>query len=156
MRCSHVTTDRSAFLTQVNPNAAKSSAAETILVVEDEVLVRMVIADYLRECGYKVIEAASGDEALQILQRRDIAVDVVFSDVEMPGGMDGFALSTWIRQNRPGLDVILTGSVPRAADAAAELCDSGPLPKPYHPQTVIARIRRMMAARVRSQRKPSE
>jgi CheY-like chemotaxis protein len=94
-----------------------------------------------------VIEATSADEAMIILQQVDIAVDVVFSDVEMPGSMDGFQLSKWLRANRPGIDVILTGSVPRAADAAAELCDQGPLPKPYQPQTVVDRIKQLMALR---------
>jgi CheY-like chemotaxis protein len=120
---------------------------QVVLVVEDEVLIRMVISDYLRDCGYKVIEATSADEAMIILQQVDIAVDVVFSDVEMPGSMDGFQLSKWLRANRPGIDVILTGSVPRAADAAAELCDQGPLPKPYQPQTVVDRIKQLMALR---------
>jgi CheY-like chemotaxis protein len=131
----------------VSAPSTKPSAQETVLVVEDEVVIRMVISEYLRGCGYKVIEAANADEALIVLQQADIAVDVVFSDIEMPGSMDGFALSTWVRANRPGLDVILTGTVPRAANAAAELCDSGPLPKPYEPHVAVDRIRRLMAAR---------
>jgi DNA-binding NtrC family response regulator len=74
-------------------------------------------------------------------------VDVVFSDVEMPGSMDGFALSTWIRGNRPGLDVILAGTVKRAVSAAKELCEEGTLPKPYEPQAVLSSIRKLMARR---------
>jgi CheY-like chemotaxis protein len=131
----------------VNAPPTEPPATETILVVEDDVLIRMVICDYLRGCGYKVIEAGSADDALTVLGQIDIIVDVVFSDVEMPGTMDGFALSTWVRQNRPGLDVILTGTVPRAANAAAELCEQGPLPKPYEPASVVDRIRRLLAAR---------
>jgi len=125
----------------------KPSALETILVVEDEVIVRMVISEYLRGCGYRVIEAASADEALVVLQHTEIGIDVLFSDIEMPGSMDGFALATWVRMNRPSLDVILTGTVPRAANAAAELCESGPLAKPYEPTAVLDLIRRLMAAR---------
>jgi CheY-like chemotaxis protein len=128
-------------------NPADSPAQETVLVVEDEVFVRMVISDYLRSCGYKVIEAANADEALIVLQHLEITVDVLFSDIEMPGTMDGFALANWVRANRPGLDVILTGSVPRAANAAAELCDSGPLPKPYESHVVVDHIRQLLAAR---------
>ena len=120
---------------------------QVVLVVEDEVLVRMVISDYLRSCGYKVIEATNADEAMIILDHVEIEVDVVFSDVEMPGSMDGFQLSKWLRANRPTIDVILTGSVPRAADAAADLCDSGPLPKPYQPQIAADRIKQLMALR---------
>lgn len=129
-------------------DVSKSNPAQqTILVVDDEILVRMVVADYLRECGYKVIEAASADEALLILHRTEIAIDIVFSDVEMPGSMDGFALSSWLRQNRPELDIILTGTLPRVANSAAALCDEGPIPKPYAPQSVVERIRRLIAVR---------
>lgn len=124
-----------------------SAVQQTVLVVEDEVFVRMVISDYLRGCGYKVIEAASADEALIVLQHTEIDVDVVFSDIEMPGSMDGFGLSKWLRAQRPTVDVILTGNVTRAANAAAELCESGPLPKPYEPQIAVDRIRRLMALR---------
>ena len=125
----------------------RPSARETILVVDDEILIRMVISAYLRDCGYKVIEATSADEALTILQHLDIRVDVVFSDIEMPGSMDGFALSTWIRAHRPGLDVVLAGTVKRAVNAAKELCEEGTLPKPYEPQAVLSRIRKLMARR---------
>ena len=118
-----------------------------VVVVEDEILIRMVIADYLRGCGYRVIEAASADEAMVILEHKELDVDVVFSDIDMPGSMDGFELSKWLRANRPGVDVILAGSVARAADAAGELCDSGPVPKPYEPQLAADRIRQLMALR---------
>jgi len=101
----------------------------------------------------QVIEAANADEALIVLQRLEIGVDIVFSDIEMPGAMDGFGLSTWIRANRPGLDVILTGSVPRAANAAADLCEQGPIPKPYESQSVVNRIKRLMAARTARNKK---
>ena len=120
---------------------------QVVVVVEDEILIRMVIADYLRGCGYRVIEAASADEAMVILQHKELEVDVVFSDIDMPGSMDGFELSKWLRANRPGVDVILAGSVARAADAAGELCDSGPVPKPYEPQLAADRIRQLMALR---------
>jgi len=120
---------------------------DVVLIVEDEILIRMVIAEYLRSCGYRVIEAASGDEALVILRHTELEVDVVFSDIEMPGSMDGFELSKWLRANRPGVDVILAGSVARAADAANELCESGPVPKPYEPQLAADRIRQLMALR---------
>jgi CheY-like chemotaxis protein len=124
-----------------------SAISETVLVVEDEVLLRLVIAAYLRDCGYKVIEAADADEAVLVLTQPDLVVDVLFSDIEMPGSMDGFGLAQWTRANRPDLEVILTGSVPRAVNAAANLCEEGPVPKPYEPQSVHDRIRRLLAAR---------
>jgi len=124
-----------------------STPLGTILVVEDEVIIRMVISEYLRDCGYKVVEAANADEALIVLQNSDITVEVIFSDIEMPGSMDGFALAQWARANRPDLDVILVGSVPRAASAATDLCEQGHLSKPYESQVVVDRIRRLIAAR---------
>ena len=124
-----------------------SAISETVLVVEDEVLLRLIISEYLRDCGYKVIEAADADEAVLVLKQPDLVIDVLFTDIEMPGSMDGFALAQWSRSNRPGLEVILTGTVPRAVNAAANLCEEGPLPKPYEPQSVHDRIRRLLAAR---------
>lgn len=118
----------------------------TILVVEDEVLVRMVIADYLRECGYRVIEAATADEALSVI-RSDEPVALVFTDVQMPGTMDGFALARWLRAERPGIHVIITSGIERAADKAADLCKQSPLVgKPYHPQKVAEQIRALLAS----------
>jgi DNA-binding NtrC family response regulator len=125
---------------------------ETILVVEDEVLIRMPIAQYLRDCGYRVIEAASADEAMTVLLDEKTHVDIVFSDIEMPGSTDGFGLSKWIHDHRPELDIILTGTVPRAVKAAKELCEEGPLPKPYEPEAVHDYIRRLLTARAAKRR----
>ena len=128
---------------------AVQSVQETVLVVEDDVLIRMPIAEYLRDCGYRVIEAVSADEAMTVLMHKETQVDIVFSDIEMPGSTDGFGLSKWIRDNRPGIDVILTGTVPRALKAAKQLCDDGPLPKPYEPKAVHDYIRRLLGARIK-------
>jgi len=132
----------------VDSDAESAELAGTILVVEDEVLIRLVIAQYLRDCGYRVIEAVHADEALLVLRKSELEIDVVFTDVEMPGSMDGFALSQWVRSNRPGVDVILAGSVGRAVQAASELCDeSNHVPKPYDAKGVHDRIRRLLASR---------
>jgi DNA-binding NtrC family response regulator len=129
----------------VNNNAP---VQETILVVEDDVLVRMPIAQYLRDCGYKVIEAVNADEAMTVLLHQETVVDVVFSDIEMPGSIDGFGLAKWVRERRPGLDVLLAGTVSRAVNSAKELCEQGPIPKPYDAQVVHNHIRRLLAARL--------
>ena len=120
---------------------------ETILIVEDDVLVRMPIAAYLRDCGYKVIEAVNADEAMIVLLHKETVVDIVFSDIEMPCAVDGFGLAKWIREHRPGLDVLLAGTVPRAVDHAKELCEEGPVPKPYDAQIVHNHIKRLLGAR---------
>lgn len=129
-----------------NITADAESPLSTVLVVEDEVLIRLVIADYLRECGYRVHEAVNAEEAVSILQSPEVSVDVVFSDVEMPGAMDGFGLARWIRTNKPGTEVILTSGVERSADIAATLCEAGPLlRKPYPSKDVVDRIKQLTA-----------
>ena len=128
----------------------KPETRETVLVVDEEVLIRTSISEYLRDCGYRVLEAAGAAEALTILQKADIEIEVVLSDIEMQGSMDGFGLARWVRANRPGLDVVLVGTPERAANAAAELCEDGPmLSKPYEPQIVVDRIKQLLAARAR-------
>ena len=130
---------------------SRRCAFPDVLVVEDEVLIRLVIADYLRDCGYKVHEAVSGEEAIAILQAPEVSIDVVFSDVEMPGSMDGFALARWVRANKPGMEVILTSGIERSADIAATLCEAGPLmKKPYSSQDVVDRLRQLAAKARRS------
>jgi DNA-binding response OmpR family regulator len=136
-----------------SPLYTKSTPLDTVLLVEDEVLIRLPIAEYLRHCGYRVLEAANADEGLTILQKADVRVDVVLSDIEMPGSIDGFGLAQWVRANRPGMDVVLVGTPQRAANAAAGLCESGPtLMKPYEPQAVHDRIKQLLAARDRVKR----
>jgi DNA-binding response OmpR family regulator len=127
-----------------------TAVTETVLVVEDDVLVRITICEYLRHCGYRVIEAVNADEAMTLLREPTVAIDTVLAAVKIPGAMDGFALGQWIRQNRPNVDLILAGNVVRAADAAANLCETGPtLSRPYDPQMVVERIRRLRALRNR-------
>src|SRR5882724_10559614 len=126
---------------------AVASVQETILVVEDDVLIRMPIAEYLRDCGYRVIEAVSADEAMTVLMHKETVVDIVFSDIEMPGATDGFGLARWIREHRAGLDVLLAGTVPRAVENAKQLCEQGSVPKPYDSKIVHDHIKRLLAAR---------
>jgi CheY-like chemotaxis protein len=131
------------------PDTSKPEV-ETVLVLEDEVLVRMPICQYLRDCGYRVLEAASADEATVILQKQDIHVDVILSDIEMRGTMNGFAFAQWARSARPGVNIVLAGTPDRAAYAAHQLCEQGPmLMKPYDHKIVLDHIKRLLAARAR-------
>ena len=117
----------------------------TVLVVEDDVLVRMVVAAYLRECGFNVVEAGDAREAIRVLET-DIQVDIVFSDVNMPGDMDGFGLAQWVRRERPGLKIILTSGAARTAKEAGHLCEHGPiLAKPYDHAELERKIRALLA-----------
>lgn len=127
---------------------ASPPAPQTVLVVDAEVLIRMAIADYLRDCGYRVVEAASAEEALTVLRQTELGIDAVLVDMDLPGSMDGFGLAQWVREHREGLSVILAGTPARAAERAAELCENGPdLARPYEPQVVVDRIRRLLAER---------
>jgi DNA-binding response OmpR family regulator len=102
----------------------------------------------LRECGFKVIEAANSDEALTVLQEPDLTVDLVLSDAGIPGRMDGFGLSQWLRAHKAGMPIILVGSPGRAVEAAADLCEAGPmLARPYEPEILLDRIKRTLAER---------
>jgi CheY-like chemotaxis protein len=127
------------------PSQSATDPNTTILIVEDEVLIRMELADYLRECGYHVIETSNADEAIAVLHSgRQVAV--ALSDIQMPGSMDGFGLARWVRANRPNTKVILTSGVSRSAELAGDLCEDGPIEsKPYHPQRLVERIRRTLA-----------
>jgi len=119
-----------------------------ILVVEDEVLIRLVIADYLRECGFKVYEAGTALEAIAVLESDKASIDLVFSDVRLPGDMNGFALAQWTRKNRPGLPVVLTSGDSKKSEAAKELCENEPFfAKPYDVQLVVAHIRTLIDAK---------
>jgi CheY-like chemotaxis protein len=133
-------------------NAARTTVGEPVpapppivLVVEDDVLVRNVVAAYLRECGFDVIEANGADEAIRVLQA-GVQVDILFSDIQMPGSMDGFGLAQWVRRERPWLKVILTSGAARTAKDAGDLCEHGPfLAKPYDHAELERHIRSLLA-----------
>lgn len=99
----------------------------TILVVEDEILTRMAAADHLRDCGYRVLEAADAEEARTLLRASE-PIEVVVSDINMPG-MDGVTLALWIAQEFPDVKVILTSGDVRNAPAARAAAHY--LEKPY-------------------------
>jgi DNA-binding NtrC family response regulator len=128
-----------------------SEDRQWLLVVDGEVLVRHALADYLRHCGYSVVEAASSDEALSVLQGADVAVAAVLCDVSISGSLNGFQLRQWMREHRSGVHVMLAGNLDSAASAAADLCEQGPdLTRPYDPQGVVDYIKRLLAQRGRA------
>jgi DNA-binding NtrC family response regulator len=127
---------------------------ETVLLVEPDVLVRAPLTEYLRRCGYRVFEAVNADEASLVLDHAKFRVNVVLTTVEMPGSMNGFQLSHWVRLRHPEIEVILAGTVRGAVDAAADLCEAGPrLTKPYDAQVVVRRIKQALAARDRDKKR---
>ena len=121
-----------------------------VLVVDGDILSRHAIAEYLRNCGYAVVEAATTDEALLAINDAALSVDVILCDVAAVGTENAFGLATWVRKNRPELEVRMAGNIDGTAQKAAELCEAGPhLARPYEPIAVIDYIKRLRGARDR-------
>jgi CheY-like chemotaxis protein len=115
-----------------------------ILVVEDEALIRMDAADQLATVGFSVIEASTGQEARQVLETGD-RVDLVFTDVDMPGEPDGLLLAREIRSRWPAIPVILTsGKHSIQNECLPDRCSF--FPKPYDHGQVHARMRELIGA----------
>jgi CheY-like chemotaxis protein len=114
----------------------------TVLVVEDEVLIRLQIADELRNRGIQVLEACNAEEALTILES-SFAVHVLFTDIHMPGRMDGVGLTRLARQRYPELKLVLSsGHQPQqyARDSADVF-----IHKPYDPGAVVRQVEALLA-----------
>jgi CheY-like chemotaxis protein len=120
-----------------------SSPYPTVLVVEDEALVRMLLAESLRDAGYSVIEAGNAADAIAALND-DPSVDVVFSDVRMPGELDGFGLARWIKRHIPGIVVLLASGWPGEGRTSERCLDAPLLSKPYSQREVIDLINRLL------------
>jgi CheY-like chemotaxis protein len=117
-----------------------NTVIESVMVVEPDVLVRMTVADYLRECGYRVVEAITGEEALSLLGA-GVKVDCILSAVKLQGAIDGFALAQRIREGFSGTEVILSTGYAMTAKKAGELCEQGPRRRPYHPDLIVDRLK---------------
>lgn len=119
-------------------------AGPQVLFVDADIVARSVIANYLRECGYAVVEATSTDEAVALLGRPDVDIGIVLADVDAPGDLDGFGLAHWIAGHFPQVRVILAATLARETKIAADLCGEGPLlRKPYDQATLLDRIKRL-------------
>ena len=129
------------------PNLETLAAeAPKLLLVEHDTMERSAVAGYLRECGYKVVEAVSAEEAQVLLGERAGEFDIAFVAVDIPGDMDGFGLAKWIREHAPATRVLLAATVEKAAKLASNLCESGPhLRKPYEPHALVDWIKRLRA-----------
>lgn len=116
------------FLTEDGSNIIGTVQHKTILVVEDSEDVRYLAESILRSLGYGVITAANGEDAMRVLET-DHQIDLLFTDLLMPGGIDGLMLAEKVRQILPNLPVVLTTGY------IDEFTDSLPsfevLPKPY-------------------------
>jgi DNA-binding response OmpR family regulator len=113
----------------------------TILVVEDEALLRLLLMEVLEEAGFKVIEACTADDAVLLL---DATPDIrlVFTDVDMPGALDGFQLAQYVRDHHSNVGVIIGSGKrhPRPEDIGRGTIF---LQKPYSTSVLVKHVRRM-------------
>ena len=112
-----------------------------VLIVEDEFLIRMDAVDMIRAAGFDVVEAANADEAIVILEDR-LDITVVFTDIQMPGSMDGLRLAAAIRGRWPPIKIIATsGRVKLSNDDLPS--GSRFLPKPYSAREIVGTLREL-------------
>jgi len=119
------------------------STLKTVLVVEDEILTRVDAVACLREAGFDVVEAGSGAEALAVIGARD-DVDLIFTDIQMPGPVDGLELARRARESDPNVRLIFT--------SGARRFDKDKLPgeglffsKPYDAENVAETVQRLLS-----------
>ena len=87
----------------------------TVLVIDDMPANRVLLRKVLNGAGYAVLEATNGDDALALLEGRALLPDLIVTDIEMPGSINGVGLAQWIKDNRPALPVVLTSGRQSAA-----------------------------------------
>ncbi|ESQ92818.1 response regulator [Asticcacaulis benevestitus] len=127
-----------------------ANPGSSVLVVDDETALRFPISELLRDAGVIVVEAGNADEALAYLWA-DRTIGVVFSDVRMPGSMDGIGLAEVIETNFTDVRVILTsGNVPSQIDPFRQI-----IAKPYDLDEVLAQILDTLGLRTSFEHRPS-
>lgn len=120
-----------------------SNAPTIVLVVEDEPLQRWLAAEMVREAGFTPIEAADADEAIAVLESRS-DIRIVFTDIEMPGSMDGLRLARAIRGRWPPIELVLTSG--RSAVRETDFPERGRfLAKPYQSHRVADILQQLAA-----------
>ncbi|GLS22122.1 hypothetical protein GCM10007874_51390 [Labrys miyagiensis] len=118
------------------PQSEPQHKRPSILVVEDEALIRAILSDELRTAGLTVVEATSADEALSYLKTAGM-VDLIFTDIQMPGSMNGLELARRLRAQNPSLPIIITSgnTGPKGAEGIGQF-----MPKPYDMEQAVEMI----------------
>jgi CheY-like chemotaxis protein len=131
------------------PGAEPRGGHESILLVEDEPGVRTVVTKLLVKWGYRVVTAANGSEALERWAEDPAAIDLLYTDLVMPGGIDGIALATRLRAERPDLKVVLsTGYSGAILNGGSEaIPGAAVVPKPFQQAGLLATIRALLDGR---------
>ena len=119
------------------PSPALAHVRARVLVVEDEVFIRLDVSEALRAAGFEVIEARSADDAASFIETGE-PVDVVFTDIQLPGLVDGLALVNKMRAARPSLIVVITSGDQTKLAEANRIGTF--VPKPYQTKAVVGLI----------------
>jgi CheY-like chemotaxis protein len=109
----------------------------TVLVVEDEPLVRELIVEQLTDAGYEVVEVGDADKAIAVLEARQ-DIQLIFTDIDMPGSMNGLKLAAAVRDRWPPVHIIITTGKARPMTIPANALF---IPKPYLSKAVVAAMR---------------
>jgi CheY-like chemotaxis protein len=122
-----------------------SDNTPVVLLVEDELLVRMAAADDLEEAGFHVLEAANADVALAVLEACSDTVQVLFTDIDMPGSMNGLDLAESVQQRWPHISLLISSAYHRLH--SGQIPDEGRfVPKPYSSEDVVQHIRELVTS----------
>ena len=117
------------------------SRRPVVLIVEDEFLLRMDAAEMIEAAGFEVVEAGNADQAIAILESRP-DITVVFTDIQMPGSMDGLKLARAVRGRWPPIKIVATSGHIHVRET--DLPEGGRfLPKPYSPDEVTGMLREL-------------
>ena len=133
----------------LTPSTAEASrplvrgGTETILLVEDEPAVLMMAKGMLQRLGYRVVTAPSGDEAVPVWREQAEKIDLLLTDMVLPGSLNGRELAEQLRQEKPGLKVLYTSgySMELIGTSLTASKNFVFLPKPYHPDTLAQKVR---------------
>jgi two-component system, response regulator PdtaR len=117
------------------------SRRPVVLIVEDEFLIRMDAVDMVRAAGFDAVEAENADEAIGILEAR-FDITLVFTDIQMPGSMDGLKLATAIRGRWPPIKIVATSGMLKVSEDDLP-AGSRFLPKPYNARQIAATLREL-------------
>jgi len=126
-----------------------SARAKTVLVVEDEapirMIVRMIVAEALIDAGFAIREAAHADEALALLEASADQIDLLFTDVTMPGSMDGIELAHHVHEAWPQMAMIIASGKPLPRNSEIPT-GTHFIPKPYAVDEVVYQIQTLVAS----------
>ena len=122
----------------------QGTSSKTVLIVEDHFYTRWGAAEYLRQSDYRVFEAMNVAEAMAIVNS-GTHIDIVFSDINMPGDQDGYFLAQWLGQNHPSIPVLLTSGDPHNSAAQTPGPHRRFIRKPYDPVEVEQILLSMLA-----------